>query len=349
MKKTLLAVALLGTFAGLAHAQSTVQIYGTIDAGLVKRTGESTAIGKRSANTLGFKGSEELGNGLKAIFHAEMRYESDTGTVEQGANGARRPLFQGQSRVGLQGNFGMVRLGRGLTPLHETIGEFEPFHAIPTAGGFYSDLSVAGYTSQPLDEPGSSGNRWSNAVWYNTPVMQGLQINTAIASKEANNGATVIGRGSVEAPQYPANAEASANPFSVSATYHHGPAAFMAAYERNAVETKVWSVGASYLATPELKLMATYARQDQDHTRLFNTDTRAWVLGANYRMGPGKLLAGYGEKDADGLDRVKQLSVGYEYSLSKRTYVYIDASRKRGLPNGTSTVNQYDIGITHSF
>lgn len=349
MKTTPLAFALLGMVAGAAHAQSGVQLYGTIDAGVVKRTGESASIGKRSANTLGFKGVEDLGNGLKAIFQAEIRYEPDTGTVETGPGGERRPLFQGQSRVGLAGGFGTLRIGRGLTPLQETIGNFEPFHAIPTAGGFYTDLSVAGYTSQPLDEPGSSNNRWANALWYNTPVIQGFQVNTAIATRESNRGGAVIGRGSAGNPQYPADAEASANPFSVSATYYHGPAAFMAAYERNAVETKIWSIGASYLATPELKLMATYSRQNQENTRLFNPDTRAWVVGANYALGPGRVLAGVGQKDADGQEKVRQLSVGYEYSLSPRTYLYIDASRKTGLLNGPARVNQYDIGVNHSF
>ena len=76
------------------------------------------------------------------------------------------------------------------------------------------------------------------------------------------------------------------------------------------------------------------------------------MLGANYTLGAGRFLAGYGQKDADGLDKVKQLSLGYEYSLSKRTYLYLDASRKKGMvPSATnpSTVNQYDIGINHSF
>lgn len=352
MKKSLLALALSGACASAAHAQSAVQVYGTLDAGAVKRTDQSLSIGKRSANTLGFKGTEDLGNGLKALFHLEIRYESDTGTNELGINGAQRPLMQGQSRVGLQGDFGMLRIGRGLTPFHETIGAFEPFHAIPTAGGFYTDLSVAGYNSQPLDPAGYSNNRWSNAVWYNSPLVNGFQLNTAIATKENNGGAAVIGRGSAGAPQYPIGAEGSANPFSITATYNNGPAALMAGYERNAIESKVWSVGASVYATPELKLMATYARQDQENTRLFNTDTRSWVLGANYTYGPGKFLFGYGQKDVDGLDKVKQLSVGYEYSLSKRTYLYIDASRKQGMVPTTTTpsnVNQYDIGLNHSF
>lgn len=349
MKKSLMAVALLGACAGAAHAQTAVQIYGTLDAGLIKRTGQSMNIGKRSANTLGFKGTEDLGNGLKALFHLEVRYEPDTGTVEVGANGAQRTLFQGQSRVGLQGDFGMIRIGRGLTPFHETIGAFDPFHAIPTAGGFYTDLTVAGYNSQPLDPSGASNNRFSNAVWYNTPIVSGFQLNTAIATKENNGGAAVIGRGTAAAPQYPVGAEASANPFSVTATYNNGPAAFMAGYERNAIESKVWSIGASIAATPELKLMGTYAKQDQEHNRFVNANTKSWVLGANYAMGPGKFLAGYGQKDTDGLQKVKQLSLGYEYSLSKRTYLYVDASRKKGLPSSPSAVNHYDVGVNHSF
>ncbi len=349
MKKTLMALGLLGACAGVAQAQTAVQIYGNLDVGFIKRTGESLAIGKRSQNTLGFKGTEDLGNGLKALFHLEIRYEPDTGLVETGARGLTRPLFQGQSRVGLAGDFGMVRIGRGLTPFHETIIAFDPWHGLPTPAGFYTDLSVAGYTSQPLDPIGYSHNRWSNGVWYNTPVVNGFQLNTAVTTKESLGGPAFIGRGTAAAPQYPANAEASVNPFSVTATYNNGPAALMLGYERNAIESKVWSVGGALSATPELKLMATYSRQDQENTRLFNQDTRAWVLGANYAMGPGKLLAGYGQKDTDGLSKVKQLSLGYEYSLSKRTYLYVDASRKTGLNASPSAINHYDVGVYHSF
>jgi len=346
MKKSLMAVALVGAFAGVAHAQTSVQIYGTLDAGIQKRSGDTLSIGKRAANTLGFKGTEELGNGLKALFQLEIRYEPDTGTVENGS----RPLFQGQSRVGLQGDFGMVRIGRGLTPYQETIGAFEPWHAVPNQGGFYTDLAVAGYNSAPLEPANSSNNRWSNAFWYNSPVTGGFQVNAAIATKEGagNNGQTV--------GQYPAGAEASANPFSISATYNNGPAALMAGYERNAVETKVWSVAGSFMATPELKLMALYTRQDQDNTALAaglpGSKTNAWVLGANYTMGPGKFLVGYGQKDPDNWVKTKQMSLGYEYSLSKRTYLYIDASRKKGPQRQfgpDASVNYYDLGVNHSF
>ena len=355
MKKSLMAVALVGAFAGVAHAQTAVQIYGTIDAGVQKRSGQSLSIGKRASNTLGFKGTEDLGNGLKALFQLEIRYEPDTGTFESNS----RPLFQGQSRVGLQGDFGMVRIGRGLTPYQETVGAFEPFHALPHQAGFYTDLAVAGYTSAPLDPVGSSNNRWANAFWYNSPVISGFQLNTAIATKENNGAPAVIGRGTAAAPQYPVGAEASSNPFSVTGTYNNGPAALMIGYERNAIESKVMSLGASFNVTPELKLMALASRQEQDNTRFFNDRTKAWVIGANYTMGAGKFLAGYGQKDPDDYIKTKQMSLGYEYSLSKRTYVYIDASRKDG-PQGSfntytgvaspdAKVNFYTIGVNHSF
>lgn len=345
-----MAVALLGAFAGVAHAQTAVQFYGNLDAGFVKRSGQTLNIGKRAANTLGFKGTEDLGNGLKALFHLEIRYEPDTGTNEVGANGVQRQLFQGQSRVGLQGGFGMVRIGRGVTPYQETIGAFEPWRGIPTQSGFYSDIAVAGYTSQPLDPSGASNNRWSNGLWYNSPVVSGFQVSAAVATKESNNGLALVGRGTAAAPQYPANAQASANPFSVIATYNNGPAAVMLGYERNHVESKVWSIGGSFLPMPELKLMATFSKQDQEHTRLLNQNTKAWVVGANYSVGPGKLLAGYGQKDIDNAaTKVKQYSLGYEYSLSKRTYLYVDASRKKGLTALPSSVNYYDVGVNHSF
>ncbi len=90
MKTSLLAVALLGACAGVAHAQTSVQVYGNLDAGIIKRSGQNVSIGKRRANTLGFKGTEDLGNGLKALFQLETRYEPDTGSTEIGPDGNGR-------------------------------------------------------------------------------------------------------------------------------------------------------------------------------------------------------------------------------------------------------------------
>ena len=352
MKKSLLALTVLGAFAGVAHAQSAVVIYGSVDAGLVKETDTTLKIGKRSSNTLGFKGTEELGNGLKAIFQLEMRYEPDTGTNETNATGVQRPLFQGQSRVGLQGSFGTVRIGRGLTSYQESTAAFDVFHAVPGTQGFLTDLQTGGdtYSSDALGLPGNSRNRFSNAVFYNSPEIAGFQVNASMAAKEANGAAAIVGRGTPTAPQYAPGAAGSVNPYSVSATYKNGPAALMVAAERNAIETKLLSIAGSIMVSPDLKLMATATHQDREHTMRNQWTSRSWVLGANYTVGAGKVLAGYGQKVEgilnNGERKTKQLSVGYEYSLSKRTYVYTDASRK---DNSLTKKNIFALGVNHSF
>ena len=94
--------------------------------------------------------------------------------------------------------------------------------------------------------------------------------------------------------------------------------------------------------------MASYTAQDQDHTRLINAETDSWVVGANYTMGPGKFLIGYGQKTPDGVAKTKQFSLGYEYSLSKRTYLYFDASNKKG-PTVPSSINHFAVGVNHAF
>ncbi|QYF93434.1 porin [Massilia sp. PAMC28688] len=340
MKTPLIAITLAAACSGNAHAQS-VTLYGAVDAGLIKRTGSATAIGKRDANTLGVKGSEELGAGLKALFHLEMRYEPDTGTQES----VVRPMFQGQSRVGLAGPFGTLRIGRGVTAYMEAMTAFEPFHGIPSPAGFYTDVAVAGYTTQPLDAGGNSFNRISNAVWYNTPEWGGFQVNVTLASREANNGPAIVGRGTTAIPQYGPGAQASANPYSVSATYKRGPLGAMVGVERNGIESDVWSLAAFYKPVTPLKLMAIYGRQDRAHTMAANAGTRAWVLGANYVVGGGTFLVGYGRKEPDGAVATRQTSIGYEYPLSKRTFLYADASRKRA----ASAVNHVDLGIRATF
>jgi len=350
MKKTLVALALSGAIAGPAAAQSSVMVYGQLDAGMVKRSDQSLNIGKRNNNTLGFKGVEDLGSGLKALFQLEMRYEPDTGTIETGPGGVQRPLFQGQSRVGLHGDFGTVRLGRGLTALQEASIGFEPFHGIPSYNGFMSDLQVAGHNSSPLDPVGNSTNRFSNAIFYNTPEVDGLQANVTFGLREANQGAAIIGRGTAANPQYAAGATPSTNPFSFSSTYRNGPAAFMIGFERNAVEHRLLSVAGSIQATPELKMMLSMQRSDRSHTQVANQITKAFVLGANYAVGAyGKVMAGYGQKHPDGVSKTKQLSVGYEHNMSKRTYLYFDLANKRGGAQVPSSINYYSIGINHSF
>jgi predicted porin len=191
-------------------------------------------------------------------------------------------------------------------------------------------------------------------VFYNTPVIGGIfQLNVTVASKEANGNPVIVGRGTTAAPQFPANSMAAVNPYSVSATATKGPFAAYAAVERNAVATKLWSVGASFKPIPDLKLMGSYQRQDQDRSVLINPITKAWLIGANYNVGAGMIRAGFGHKTPDNvlnaptIAKTKQFSLGYDYNLSPRTYLYVDGTRKKITP--AATFNFYSLGIHHNF
>ena len=79
MKKSFFALAMLAA-GGAAQAQSGVTVYGNIDLGVSKKTGGALTEGRRDNNRLGFRGVEDLGNGLKALFQLEIRYDPDIGT-----------------------------------------------------------------------------------------------------------------------------------------------------------------------------------------------------------------------------------------------------------------------------
>ncbi len=114
MKKSLLALGVMGTFAGAAHAQNSVTLYGLIDAGITYTNNQSgsknvqATSGQVNGSRWGLRGSEDLGGGLKAIFTLENGFNIDTGKF--GQNGAE---FGRQAFVGLSSNqYGAVTLGR---------------------------------------------------------------------------------------------------------------------------------------------------------------------------------------------------------------------------------------------
>ena len=110
-------------------------------------------------------------------------------------------------------------------------------------------------------------------------------------------------------------------------------------------------MGAWFKPIEPLKLMATYQKQDQEETVFVNPETKAWVLGANYTLGAGLIRAGYGQKRPDnqfndpGIAKTRQYSLGYDYNLSPRTYLYVDAARKKAV----TAFNFVSVGIHHNF
>jgi predicted porin len=161
MKKTLIALAVLAV-SGAAFAQSTVSIYGQFDAGvysLSKANGTDNRVvygdGATFSNVIGFRGSEDLGGGLKGNFHLETDVQTNNGGLNQ--NG----LFRRQANVSVAGGFGDIKLGITTNPIIATNGALMPV----------SGNSVSTVTSSAL---GYADFYTKNAVTYTSPAVGGL-------------------------------------------------------------------------------------------------------------------------------------------------------------------------------
>ncbi|MEN2474797.1 porin [Burkholderia sp. GS2Y] len=158
----------IAMLASHAHAQSTVTLYGVVDAGLMyvhNSNGQSTQIamisGGESSSRFGLKGSEDLGGGLKAIFQIENGFNVANGKLGQGGR-----MFGRQAYVGLSGNgWGSVTLGRQYDPLTDLVQ--------PVQGNNW----LGGYFTSPGDVDNADDNaRFNNAIKWASPNWSGMQF-----------------------------------------------------------------------------------------------------------------------------------------------------------------------------
>lgn len=321
LKKSLLALVVLGTFASIAQAQSAVTIYGFMDIGFQKASGSALQMVRNNSNGIGFKGSEDLGGGLSALFDISQRFLPDTGAAE--GNGTR-PLFQGRTVVGLKGDFGTIKLGRSHTALQSTIGDFEPFENYLGVANIGDAQYPNGYASGTA--PGNGG-RFSNAIFYNSPDMSGFSVGASLGTKENDN----VG-----------GAPLAAHPYSLSFSYANGPLAANLGTERNTVGDKWSALGVSYKVGPA-NLMASVAKM-ADHNGI---DARGWTLGSKIESGPGFIKVAYSRDTTDNAPTNKVFGLGYQYFMSKRTSFYTDVAHKKS--GSADAINAFDAGINHTF
>lgn len=167
-----LAAIVLAAFAVSAHAQSNVTVYGVVDLGFAKTNGKTLIERENHASRLGFRGVEDLGNGLSAIFNLESEILADTG-AQKGV------LFERQANVGLKGAFGTAILGRTKNIVDGAQGRVEPFGVD----------GVVGKVDEALMRVGVSSSRVSNALTYGTPkLIKGMLVglNYTIGSGDAH-------------------------------------------------------------------------------------------------------------------------------------------------------------------
>ena len=355
MKLKPLALTLAGLAAAPAFAQSNVAIYGRLDYGLMSRNGDSGAVpddtngktefasGIAGGSRIGFRGSEDLGNGLKAVFELEYGIRVDQGTTTSTTWGNRH------SWVGLENDMGRIIGGRidGLR-YNTMFNKFDPFGVV-TLGNF------AQLTPQ-ID-------RYDNAVMYISPKMKGLTV-SGVYSNQAEGQEGDGNRGD--------NRLLGALLF-----YENGPLNLGASYEyywtQGAADNKLWfaTFGASY----DFEVVKLYAlfdkiQSDDGNTLVTGLDQKSWLVGVKAPVGKSvDVRAMYGQtyvdefngQDADDMDASKW-GIGMDYKLSKRTYFYADYGSIHNDDNAANTIGPagtnylggygtrgFDVGMAHRF
>lgn len=218
MKKSLLALGVLGAFAGAAHAQSSVTLYGIIDAGLqyVSKTGGNLAgtgttnhnfqfaNGNLQGSRWGLKGAEDLGGGLKAIFVLENGFNLGSGTLGQNSR-----MFGRQAYVGLSSaTAGTFTIGRQYDSVVDFVGPY-------ASGSQWATFAGA----HPFDNDNLNNSfRVNNSVKYTTINYAGFSAGGMYGfSNSANNGSTGSGFANNRA-------------YSFGLGYANGPVSFGAGY-----------------------------------------------------------------------------------------------------------------------
>ncbi|MDR1888755.1 MAG: porin [Zoogloeaceae bacterium] len=363
MQKKLIALAVVALASGAAFAQSNVTIYGSVDVGFSHRgdnindhVGSQNAIdsGLSGDSLIGFKGVEDLGNGVSALFVLEAGFSADDGNHTE--NGK---LFGKQAFLGLTGGFGTAIAGRLVAPRYSLLAATDPF-ADGTVGRFnnvYSDTQTANV------------DRVDNAVAYVSPSFSGFNVTAAYSTSALWQEGTFAG----------VDNDGDLRVYTILPRYTNGPLDIGLAYQgirgkdsTKDAKIKQWTLAGSY-DFKVVKLAAFYdSYKDQDgfasqaldgwtttFTSTKDVKLKTWGLGVTVPFGKHAILASYNQSKFDWhLDgKSKQWALGYTYSLSKRTNFYAaysDISNDDGTNDakrGTtvSDANNYGDGYQNGF
>lgn len=320
------ALAMLAAPAMPVHAQSSMTIYGIIDAGLTKANNGTTTLlpGRSTAdiwvmkagNTsrLGFRGYEDIGGGTYARFQMEHRFASDTGAPSN-AN----VFWLGRSVVAVGSkSLGEIYMGREYSAAY-----WVALEADPTYWSYVSQLgspyTYANYTAVPATVE-ASNIRWANAVGYKSPNFGGLTFELQGAAGERARSHNVAGN----------------------VMYRQGKAWLGAAFDRLDSKNHLALVGGGYdfgVATPTF----SYAKAKGG----LNGDAKSFSLGVKVPVSFGRVYAQVGKyMPASGLDST-MFGAGTEYSLSKRTALYTNVGSAK--QDGRTRSTAIDFGIKHTF
>ena len=353
MKKNLIAVATLALVSSAAMAQSSVTVYGNIDLGLLTqnnvKANESSELynGGISPSIWGFRGSEDLGGGLKAMFNLESHVAADTGA---GVGG----MFRRQANVGFSSaSMGTVMLGVQYSPAVLAFAATDPRGLRENFSGLYPWAYNSGALNAAQSTNSDVGVFLRNAISYSNTMGP---VNLAIGYSVAENSATGPTGGAVLA---------------LGATYS-GPLTISAAYQKtNYVNSSnelssVYSVGAGYTMGALTGKVNYLKAREKSLAGVDLTDVGMLGLGLDWKLAANNsvMLAVYSGKDSKTVVASKTTSfvLSDEYALSKRTTLYgqvavANADAGAGLrtsivAGGTladKNATLFNVGVKHSF
>ncbi|HYD59520.1 MAG TPA: porin [Noviherbaspirillum sp.] len=348
LKQLMLAAALCAATAAPAMAQTNVTVMGLVDtyAGSMRFAGDadrraSLNSGGMTTSWFGFKGTEDLGGGLKANFLLTSFIQADTGVQGRFPGDT---LFSRDAVVGLSGGFGSLSFGRELAPHFLPTILFNPFGDSYTFAPLILHADVPLFNASGWSNSVAGDTGWSNSVRYTTPDFGGLKANLhyQFGEQAGNNGLNNVG----------ANALYFNGPLALTAFYHtvevnnptHTPGSSVGF---GANRQKAWMLGGSY-DLKAVKLFATYGQTSHN----VDLDDKTLSLGASVPMGGGKILAAWAQTQREGAvigadQKRKTASLGYDYDLSKRTDVYAIYMNDR--ITNQSTGNSFGVGVRHRF
>ncbi|MDR2188501.1 MAG: porin [Azonexus sp.] len=380
MQKKIIALAVAGLVSGAAFAQTNVTIYGVVDLGQAWVKGKADGnnqdqktVGRLDNNSshIGFKGVEDLGNGLKAVFQIESGVNPDS----TGGNWASRDSF-----IGLAGGFGTIAAGTLTHPLRAMGAKVD---IMPGWAGFGTTSSVTGRIAGVKT---GADDRASNAVAYISPSFGGFTVIGAYVNGEQRDRADLEPNppGPGGGPDGVLDDKVNANAWQIAAQYDNGPLFVGIGYHktRDSVQTgnaaqlvaeemdaRVWRVAAAYTAPFGTKFSALY---DNTKVECFtgcytlsnygapldvkgpDLKRSAWSVAVAHTFGANTVGLQYGrsgETDIsggpDGDDKATIWSALYTYSLSKRTMVHARYSRLSNDDGGNFHFynNQVENGI----
>ena len=339
MKKSLIALAVAGAFAAPAFAAtSNVDVYGVLNIAIQDTdvSGYNMAV-LDNTSRIGFKGSEDLGGGLKAIWQIESGLgghgSTTIGTVGNATLGTRNTF------VGLAGGFGTVLMGKHDTPYKLGTGSLDIFadtYGDYNLGRIGDTTPLASFNSGVQLIDNTQDARDGQALAYISPTWSGFHFAAAV----------VMGNG--EAGSFTGATTKTIDAVSATGVYVNGPLFASLSYQTTELlDSSAWKVGVGY-TFGDTKVGAVYENVDKyDGVR----DRDSWLLNITHTMGPIVLKAQYGQANVDvlgaSLDQ-DAWAIGADYNLSKRTSVYFvygdgDTDTVAGNASG------WNLGIKHSF